>query len=263
MSLYHRFHDRFGAAGIIVAVVALIAALSGTALAASGALTGKQKKEVEKIAKKFQGTGPAGAVGPAGAQGPAGTPGSNGTNGSDGAKGATGATGVTGPKGATGATGVTGPSGPTGATGPTGGFGGQVLAKGVTETGLWSFSTSGGSATEAWTQISFPQEIGGNPFSYEVHFVAAETEGTDEVCGSGSGGAGGNMNAPKAPQGVLCIFEFPPVTNATFKAGTWNSEGTFGVPNRTGAILKYDITAPASPALGAGTWAITGNGTVE
>ena len=81
------FRDRFGTAGVIVAVIALVVALGGTALAASGALTGKQKKEVEKIAKKFQGTGPAGAQGPAGANGKDGSNGSNGTNGSPGAPG--------------------------------------------------------------------------------------------------------------------------------------------------------------------------------
>jgi hypothetical protein len=87
-------HDRWGKAGLIVALIALIAALGGTALAASGALTGKQKKEVTAIAKKFAGkngangangtNGTNGAAGPTGKQGPQGLPGSNGTNGSNG-----------------------------------------------------------------------------------------------------------------------------------------------------------------------------------
>jgi hypothetical protein len=71
--------EPFGTAGLIVAMVALVAALGGTALAAKGALTGKQKKEVEKIAMKFQGSGPAGPAGPAGSKGDPGADGKNAT----------------------------------------------------------------------------------------------------------------------------------------------------------------------------------------
>src|SRR5882724_10277399 len=82
-----RFRDRLGAngPGLTVAVIALIFALAGGAFAASGVLTGKQKKEVEKIAKKFAGT--PGATGPAGSQG------------STGAKGDKGDPGIQGPAG--------------------------------------------------------------------------------------------------------------------------------------------------------------------
>ena len=80
--------EPFGTAGLIVACVALIAALGGTALAAKGALTGKQKKEVEKIAKKF--AGKPGANGAPGAQGPTGASGKDGVAGSNGAPGAPG-----------------------------------------------------------------------------------------------------------------------------------------------------------------------------
>jgi hypothetical protein len=76
--------EPFGTAGLIVACVALVLALTGAAFAAAG-LTGKQKKEVEKIAKKV--AGKPGAPGAAGPQGPAGT---NGTNGKDGTNGTNG-----------------------------------------------------------------------------------------------------------------------------------------------------------------------------
>jgi hypothetical protein len=75
--------EPFGKAGLIVACIALVLGLTGAAFAA-GKLTSKQKKEVEKIAKKFQGTGAAGAQGATGAQGPPGAPGANGTDGADG-----------------------------------------------------------------------------------------------------------------------------------------------------------------------------------
>jgi hypothetical protein len=101
--MFERIHQKLGTAGFIISIVALVAALGGGAYAASGALTGKQKKEVEKIAKKVGGKpGPAGAQGPAGpagapgAKGDAGTAGTNGTNGTNGTDGAPGAPGLTG-----------------------------------------------------------------------------------------------------------------------------------------------------------------------
>lgn len=78
--------EPFGTAGLVVACIALIAALGGSAIAA-GKLTSKQKKEVEKIAKKYAGkpgapgaAGPAGPAGAPGAKGDAGAAGTNGTS---------------------------------------------------------------------------------------------------------------------------------------------------------------------------------------
>ena len=80
--------EPFGKAGLTVAIVALVFAMIGGAYAA-GTLTGKQKKEVEKIAKKF-----------AGKNGSAGLQGSSGKDGSPGAAGQPGPPGPsTGPAG--------------------------------------------------------------------------------------------------------------------------------------------------------------------
>ena len=87
MSLYRRFKDRFGTAGVILGVIAIVRAIGGSAFAASG-LNGKQKKEVKAIAKSI-----GGKEGPAGPTGPAGT---NGTNGKDGAAGTNGTNGTNG-----------------------------------------------------------------------------------------------------------------------------------------------------------------------
>ncbi|MGN6815144.1 MAG: hypothetical protein ACTHK3_03550 [Solirubrobacterales bacterium] len=95
--------EPFGTAGLVVACVALVLAMTGAAFAAKGALTGKQKKEVEKIAKKF--AGKPGAPGPAGPAGQNGGAGSKGATGPQGSKGATGPQGSAGPKGETGAPG--------------------------------------------------------------------------------------------------------------------------------------------------------------
>jgi len=121
MSLYQRFHNRFGSAGVILGVIALILALGGTALAAKGALTSKQKKEVKKIAQKYAGKdGAPGAQGPAGPAGPAGP------------------RGEVGPKGNTGEKGDTGEEGPEGSPWTVGG----VLPHNKTETGTWAVGSS-------------------------------------------------------------------------------------------------------------------------
>jgi hypothetical protein len=73
----------------VIAIVALVFAMAGGAYAAGNGLTGKQKKEVEKIAKKYAGKpGAPGANGQPGAQGLQGIPGTPGTNGKDGKPGA-------------------------------------------------------------------------------------------------------------------------------------------------------------------------------
>ena len=179
--MFERTRSHLSLAGLLVAVVALVLALGGSAIAAGSAPSGeaqssatrhhkkkkeqglnkKQRTEVEKTAKKFQGTGPQGAPGapgangvngtkgdagpqgPVGPQGPRGATGATGAAGSNGAKGATGATGSkgatgaagsNGAKGATGAAGNDGATGPKGATGAKGatGFSGATGAKGPT-----------------------------------------------------------------------------------------------------------------------------------
>jgi hypothetical protein len=150
--MLQRFRDRFGVAGLILAVAALVAALAGTAIAAKSGLTNQQRKEVRRIAKSFQGQGP---TGPQGLQGQ---------------KGDTGAKGEQGPRGLQG---EQGPPGPTNFT----------LPPGETETGVWSFTAKGEAGTYV-TIASYPYrlEAGENPLAY--HYVtpanpAAECPGTE------------------------------------------------------------------------------------
>jgi len=127
-----RIHNRLGTAGLVVAVLALIAAVAGTAFAAGG-LTKKQEKQVVKIAKKYAGKngaqGPKGDTGPAGGQGPKGDQGPNREQ---------------GPKGV---------PGPPGSPGPTE----TELPPGKMETGVWSFNGKGQSSY--WVNISFPLRL--------------------------------------------------------------------------------------------------------
>ena len=130
-----RIHDKLGTAGLVIAVVALVAALAGTAFAAGG-LTKKQEKQVVKIAKKYAGKpGAKGDPGAPGAQGPKGDPGPK---------------GEPGPKGDRGEQGLEGEVGPPGPTE-------TELPPGKTMTGVWSFIGSG--QEEYWANISFPLRL--------------------------------------------------------------------------------------------------------
>jgi Collagen triple helix repeat (20 copies) len=112
-----RLRNKVGTAGLIVAVVALVAAVGGSAIAANQATdsakkrnhkakTNKKKKQkgltvaqVRRIAKqearKFANSNP----GAPGLQGPQGLPGSNGSDGSNGANGSDGSDGAPGANG--------------------------------------------------------------------------------------------------------------------------------------------------------------------
>ncbi len=113
---------------LIVAMLALGIALSGTAVAA-GLITSAQIKDgtirlvdLHPQAKSgLEGDrGPAGAVGPRGATGSAGERGATGPQGPAGSAGAKGDTGLAGPAGPAGLAGATGATGPTGPAGPAG-----------------------------------------------------------------------------------------------------------------------------------------------
>jgi hypothetical protein len=195
--------EPFGTAGLVVACVALILALTGAAFAAAG-LTGKQKKEVEKIAKKFAGkpgapgaSGPAGPQGPTGAKGDAGVAGANGTNGSNGesvkvssyegpecsseegaeVKNGSGTvyvcSGEPGLDGAPGAKGDPGAQGPQGEPWTAGG----TLPPGATETGTWMVTGTEDDTSGVFAAMSFPIPM---PFALRAqhtHFVTQEEAG--------------------------------------------------------------------------------------
>jgi hypothetical protein len=275
--------EPFGTAGLVVACIALIAALGGTAFAAKGALTGKQKKEVEKIAKKFAGKpGAAGAQGPAGPQGPVGANGKDGANGSPGATGPTGPTGKTGPTGVAGAEGssvevIPTAGGPSeacegtggvvvevegsgtenpvcnGEQGPEGALGtaGVTLPPGVDEKGGWSLEGSGGEI--ARTAISFPIPLAEPLEGSSIH-VFGEAEFTT-FCNVGSGNPG-----TKAA-GTLCLY--PTAKEAASNLlvtdlGLSEEKGT----SRTGAIIQYHLGSELEPDLtgfAVGAFAVSGN----
>jgi hypothetical protein len=227
--MLHRFHDRFGTAGVVIGVIALIVALGGSAFAASGGLTGKQKKEVKAIAKSF-----AGKEGPAGKDGVAGT---NGTNGKDGAPGQQGEPGTDGTDGAPGknvlTTAITN-AGLEGHCFETGGTRFQVegsatkeyvcngkegasgsasatLPPGQTEAGSWGVSGMYPTSNNVIAPISFPiplseadveligEEEAGFPPTYpQLHIIKPGDPQTTECPGT--------VNEPQASAGNLCVY---------------------------------------------------------
>lgn len=280
--MLQKLRDKIGTAGLIVGTVALIAALTGGAYAASGGLTGKQKKQVEGIAKKYAGkpgaTGAPGVPGPIGPQGAQGTKGAQGGQGVEGPKGEDGADGlsvlVTQADGVTQCAGVGGAvveveSKPgtakpvcNGAEGPEGPEGspwmlGGTLPSGKTETGSWAFSAPS-DETEIRVPISFNIPLPGALFdgSELVHFSGESIFGN--FCHSGA-------STPSADPGHLCVYQTtPPPSNASVLSIISPTENPLeplsGIRSagRTGAVLYFENEAEEGElARGAGTWAVT------
>jgi hypothetical protein len=291
--MLQRFHRRFGTAGVVLGVIALVAALGGTALAASGALSGKQKKEVEKIAKKFAGKpGPPGAPGAAGANGKdgaAGEPGKAGSNGTNGTNGSPGKSAVVTPieeeepecegrggaevavEGSTqgvevcnGASGAEGSPWTDGGTlpGPPAGPEGE----GATETGGWAFTVDLPAGAKFFVPISFSIPLPARLKAAEVHWSGEANFEDFDGPGGEEVGCKGGFAEPVAeghnPTHNLCVYEGPlTVHNAKFLAiTTFSGEdvnpNSIGV-NRSGGVLVFEVEG-AGVAEGTGAFAVTG-----
>jgi hypothetical protein len=265
--------EPFGKAGLIVAVLALVLALTGAAFAAAG-LNGKQKKEVEKIAKKFAGKpGAAGAQGPAGPAGPAGAAGKDGANGTNGTNGTSVTTSSFGGsktvgsvtceeggvevKSASPATAVC-----NGAAAAGGGFA-ETLPEGKTETGGWSVENATGKGLVVVTPISFPIPLElGLDSSHVVFLEAGEGETTE---------CPGSVGSPEAAAGYLCVYS--QILTSGFTPGGFSGEGavhklsngeggiiTLAGADQAGALLMFqpvEEEGEFSNGIGFGTWAVT------
>ncbi len=268
--MLQRFRQRFGTAGLVVAVIALVAALGGTALAAKGALTGKQKKEVEKIAKKYAGkpgaAGPAGAPGAPGAKGDAGAPGSAGKDGANGTNGTNGTNGknvvlTAEPKGvncADAGTKVEVQGEPAtkkyvcnGTTGFT-----ETLPPGETLTGNWDATDYVPDKTTGLTYaISYPIPLA-QPSENVVYLNAEETELSTTTPVEGCElELFENAATPVAPPGTLCVF-----TRGEFGVGSvefiGDNGGFEGTDDPAGAFIWAKSSAIGNMNL-FGTWAVT------
>jgi hypothetical protein len=257
--------EPFGKAGLIVACLALIAALGGTALAAAK-LNGTQKKEVEKIAKKFAGKpGAAGATGPAGAAGPVGPAGGAGAAGSPGAAGANGKGVVlsalsAGQEGcvaggtkveveATPASKKAVCNGKPGAIQP-----GETLPSEATETGSWLLTGK---------PVPFEgDEFVSDAISFNIPLASAPTAVAVIAPGeTPPAGCLGTVAKPEAEPGHLCLFthvvegiEGSPVVLSP--AEGFNAGAGIEKAGPQGGIVVALVRATES-ALAYGTWAVS------
>jgi hypothetical protein len=260
--------EPFGTAGLIIACVALVAALGGTALAAAK-LNSTQKKEVEKIAKKF-----------AGKPGAAGANGTNGTNGTAGAKGENGGAGAAGAKGENGVSVTTvaipktpskcsnqggvevkSASAPLPVCNGTTGFT-ETLPTGKMETGTWAAQSVTGN-TEVFVPISFTIPIEGAEVITKKFFLK---NGGGEVCSVLSEPAKkeceervkecpGSTNAPEAEPGSLCVYSGEATSGIEALLIGKASSGFSGPIGGPGAMMLAVFEAGGFSA--SGSWAVT------
>lgn len=259
--------EPFGTAGLIVAIVALIAAVGGTAFAAAK-LNSTQKKEVGKIAKKeaekYANSNP-GAPGAPGAKGDAGAPGANGSNGAPGTS-ATTAT-FAGVKGSCTEGGIevksasptvnvcNGKKGADGLTGFT-----KTLPSGETETGTWTIAQAATLSMGTFASVSFSIPLAapiaeGSAFGFNQKDTEEEKFGTS--------GCTGTVAKPTAPKGKLCVYtafeSFEHASGGFIEPRSF--EGGFGAASVSGALLSgaflEGTTAEPAHVESWGTWAVT------
>ncbi len=280
-------HDQLGTAGLVLAIAALVIALTGTAFAAQKFIT---KKEAIKIAKKY--AGKPGATGPAGPQGPAGQTGAQGNPGAPGSPGAPGKDGKSTVVTAFGPTSE--PAGEpceenggqsvevegsgvkkficNGAEGPEGAEGspwtaGGVLPPGKTETGSWSVSgTTGPARVPILFTLPLADPLSGDPGCLEtplpatcqVHYINSagkEVSNGEEVTPAYC--AGGTAADPKAAPGHLCVYaahEANLASSDAFIRAAGEEEPVIGA-STAGAYLLLIPTGEGP--VGWGTWAVT------
>lgn len=274
MSLYSRFHERFGTAGVILGMIALILALGGSAFAASGGLSGPEKtlikKEAKKWGKKFAKTGPAGP------QGAPGTPGTNGTNGKDGTNGTNGTDGADGTDGtngksievteievgevecnAQGGALVKVEGEPASAQEVCNGepgmiHAGETLPVGATETGAWSTTDETGAGLSFPVPLAAPLAESHVVFVTRAKFQAAELPAE---CDNGEGAPAGPEN-PEADSGYLCVFEGRARTVEASLITPAGAENLF--PQGSSPSGAQLVVITSEPGTTWGTYAVTG-----
>ena len=287
MSLYRRFKDRFGTAGVVLGVITLILALGGSAIAASK-LTGPQKKEVAKIAKKeaqkYANSNP-GAPGTAGTNGTNGKDGTNGTNGIDGEDGEAGADGDDGDSvtssaasagecanGGTKFTAANGTSkacnGAPGAPGPEGSpwTAGGTLPPTKTEAGSWYMTIDReipafGGLISGTDVVSFPIPLAVGLPPEKTLIVEKDESPVKASCDDGVGTPAGPGH-PEADPGFLCVFvgsSALPIPEGILIFPAENASLTTGGASTAGARLIGLAEEPADKGTEAwGTFAVTG-----
>ncbi len=231
----------------LVAVLALVFAMSGGAYAASRYVITSTKQINPKVLKSLQGkAGVQGAAGAMGPQGPAG------------AAGAKGETGTVGPQGSAGPAGKNGENGKNGTTGFT-----ETLPSEKSERGVWASiytATAAGQLGSASISFGIPLEKAPEAFQ-RTNFIGVE-EGEGEPNENKTAipaHCKGTISSPEAVPGNLCVFVRSKGNAATAPIGTLfvdpqdDSGETSGVG---GAAMDFDSEA-AGPVVVDGVWVVT------
>lgn len=220
----------------IIAIVALVFATAGSAVAAKRYLVTSTKQISPSVLKKLAGTpGPQGRLGPVGERGPTGL------------AGAKGAAGTTGPAGQAGPAGPAGPTGSTGATGPAGPFP-DTMPSGKSVTGAFFFRVKIGTG---------PDSGGETAISYGYRFAAAPTIHVVPVGGSPMPAqCSGDVSNPHAAPGNVCLFLSVNEAIGTLNFIDPSTPSGFNVSGTTGLIVN--ATTIGSTGRVYGTWVATG-----
>ncbi len=273
--MFSRLREHFGSAGLIVAIVALVAALAGGAIAANGGGNGNGEGKATASAKAKKGPrGPKGAKGDTGPAGPAGPQGPAGANGKDGANGSNGANGVSvtssieskglkckeggskftsaSPEPTYACNGEKGAPGTPGPPGPSCNEEGEcLLPPGATQTGIWAAS-SGKNSLIVRTSISYPLRLSEVP---EYHYVTeeeVEQETAPPECpGVFTEDEGFTFVKPEAEPGNLCLYE-----RQLFNLNPPFGPGSNFDP-RSGVALAFSVSSETEIAVAEGSWAVT------
>lgn len=279
--------EPFGKAAMVVAVIALVLAMTGAAFA-KGLFTKAQEKKIAAIAKKYAGKpgapgaqGSAGPQGPAGAPGAKGDPGTNGTNGKSVEVSAVSCGGLGGAevKQEGAVSGVEVCNGQTGFT--------ATLPSEATETGSW-ITQIFASGTFARIGFSFPIPLsqpipnvtGSGPteehhlFYVTVSQAQAFSEGkfgagAGELCEGKSGtelstcetefkakaqACPGTAEEPQAKAGDFCMYGGRE-HNLRHEEAFYTSSGLGPKVGTVGGWTGFEATA--EPGFGMGSWAVT------
>jgi hypothetical protein len=253
-----------GGPGLMIAIIAIITALAGTAYAATK-LNNTQKKEVEKIAKKY-----VAKPGAPGAQGQTGPPGVKGDTGSQGGKGDQGIPGLKGTDGKSvelvGEGAELCEMSPTekvpgvayeiegsgientvcdGAEGSPWTAGG-ILPSGATETGKWTLTGTTANTGGVNIALSFPIQLKEALDETHVHYFS---EGNFTTFCKGNG------SVPAPIPGNLCVYLTESVNEVVFNGIYSNFEEGEKGSLRMGAVLAF--STPTGVASGGGSFAFT------
>lgn len=263
-----RMHQKLGTAGFVIAIIALVAAMTGGAFAALSSSDKRfVKKEAKKFSKKFSKqfatpgpAGPQGLPGAPGAQGLPGAPGKDGADGDDGAPGADGAS-VEVADEATGTANCSGLGGASvqvegqpatqqfvcnGETGFT-----KTLPVGETETGVWGVVQTDKEKEEQAYAVG----------SYNIPLAKTVTRNYINSAGEAKVGSAANcpgtFTEPKANPGHLCVYTSPTIAvnlGAFFAfQGGLASAGN----HKYGWVLKLIFVPGTEAGAALGTWAVT------